>query len=228
MTPLTEADMGFPAQSTWRRPTWVRACMVSTLDGSAIGSDGVSGSISTPVDHENFLRLRRDCDVILVGAGTLRTEDYARTSVPIAVVSNRLDLAPGLRLFSPDLGGERPIILTTDLGAARVSPWLSAAADVVSCGDEHVELDVAIAALSDRGLLRIHCEGGPTLLGDLASADLLDEMVLSVTPELLGTPTRIMSCHTATTGMRFTGFWELDGTVIMQARHASCNPSGTR
>ena len=220
--------MGFPAQATWRRASWVRACMVSTLDGSAIGNDGVSGGISTPVDHENFLRLRRDCDVILVGAGTVRIEDYARTSVPLAAVSNRLDLAPTLRLFSPDLPGARPLVLTTSAAATRAPSWLSAAADLVICGDEHVDLVVAINALTDRGYRRIHCEGGPMLLGDLVSADLLDEVILSITPSFMGTSMRILSSHTATTTMRFTGVWEQDGTVIVQARHSFYDPSATR
>jgi len=201
--------------------------MVSTLDGSAVGLDGVSGSISTTVDHDNFLRLRRDCDAILVGAGTLRTEDYARASSTIAVVSNRLDLSPTLRLFAPEGAGARPCIVTTTASAANAPTWLTSVADVVACGDERVDLTRALSALSSRGLTRIHCEGGPTLLGDLAGADLLDELILTVTPTLLGTPARILSTVLPTGAFRFTGVWEQEGTVILQARHASVLSTST-
>jgi len=43
-----------------------------------------------------------------------------------------------------------------------------------------------VALLHDRGLGRILCEGGPTLLGALAVAGLLDELLLTVSPILLG------------------------------------------
>jgi hypothetical protein len=212
----------------WRRDTWIRASMVSTLDGSAVGHDGVSGSISTTVDHDNFLRLRRDCDVILVGAGTLRTENYGRTTNTIAVVSNRLDLSPSLRLFDRDGGGARPCLLTTNASAADAPQWLTDAADVIACGEKHVDLERAIDALAARGLTRIHCEGGPTLLGDLAGADLLDELHLTVTPQLLGTPTRILSTVLPTARFRFCDVREQDGTVMIHARHASVPTTATQ
>ena len=44
---------------------WVRAMMVTTLDGAAAGPDGLSGSISSDVDRAVFDAVRR-----LVAAGT--------------------------------------------------------------------------------------------------------------------------------------------------------------
>ena len=228
VTSSAPTDSGFPPRDLWRRDTWIRACMVSTLDGSAVGHDGVSGSISTTVDHDNFVRLRRDCDVILVGAGTLRTEDYARATSTIAVVTNRLDLSPTLRLFAPEGDGARPCILTTDGAVASAPTWLTEAADVIACGEERVDLERAITALAARGLTRVHCEGGPSLLGDLAGADLLDELFLTVTPELLGTPTRILSTALPTARFRFCDVREQDGTIMIQARHASVATPATR
>ncbi len=43
-----------------------------------------------------------------------------------------------------------------------------------------------IADLKDRGLGRILCEGGPALLGDLISAGLLDELLLTLVPSIMG------------------------------------------
>lgn len=58
--------------SHWDR--WVRASMVSTVDGSAVGADGLSGSINTPADHIAFKVNRALSDLVFVGAGTVRTE----------------------------------------------------------------------------------------------------------------------------------------------------------
>ena len=55
---------------------WVRAMMVTTLDGAAAGPDGLSGSISSSVDKQVFDAVRRLADAVLVGAGTIRAEGY--------------------------------------------------------------------------------------------------------------------------------------------------------
>src|SRR5918993_549206 len=55
---------------------YVRANMVISLDGAAQGRDGRSGTLSSPADRRVFAMLRGLADVILVGAGTARTEKY--------------------------------------------------------------------------------------------------------------------------------------------------------
>ena len=55
---------------------WLRANFVSTLDGSAQGTDGRSGTINGPADHLVFQVNRALAEVILVGAQTTRTEGY--------------------------------------------------------------------------------------------------------------------------------------------------------
>jgi len=172
----------FPAD----RP-WVRAVMASTLDGVMRGPDGSSRSISTPADQRWFSRLRKQPDVLLVGAQTIRSEDYRPSQKVVAVVSRSLDLPPTLRMFAERTDAHpRPIVLTTDAAALDAPAHLREQTDVVGCGDDHVDLARAVGALVERGLPRIQCEGGPRLLGDLVAADLLDELLLTLTPSLLG------------------------------------------
>ena len=52
--------------------------------------------------------------------------------------------------------------------------------------DDRVDPRLAVAALAERGLQRLLCEGGPSLLGQLLAADLLDELCLTVSPTLAG------------------------------------------
>jgi riboflavin biosynthesis pyrimidine reductase len=61
-----------------------------------------------------------------------------------------------------------------------------AGADVVVAGDERVDVTLALAALGDRGLYRVNCEGGPTLLGDLLAARLVNQLCLTISPKLAG------------------------------------------
>ncbi|MGL5858762.1 MAG: dihydrofolate reductase family protein [Angustibacter sp.] len=107
---LTDAELAalYAYPSTADRPV-VRANMISTLDGSAVGPNGLSGSINDPADHRVFELLRALADVVLVGATTVRQEGYRplRTAPAwhglraehglaahptLAVVTRRLDL----------------------------------------------------------------------------------------------------------------------------------------
>jgi riboflavin biosynthesis pyrimidine reductase len=174
----------------------VRANMITSLDGGA-ALDGRSGGLGNEADRELFAVLRDLADVILVGAGTVRTEQYggirfdpdrlarrrrwgrSEQPPPIAVVTRR-GLDADLPLFTDTQ--TRPIVITPQAAAERVPPT----ADALIAGTDEVDLAAAVRGLADRGLGRIHCEGGPALLGDLIARDLLDECCLTIAPVLLG------------------------------------------
>ncbi len=162
---------------------WLRANMVASVDGAVSGPDALSGSLSGPADRAVFRVLRQSADAVLVGAGTVRAEGYRPAALPIAVVSNQLDLDPTQPLF--DAAPHRTLILTSAAAPADRVAALSSGNDVLVCGADHVEPALAVAALHERGLTRLLCEGGPRLLGQLAGAGLLDELCLTTAPVLV-------------------------------------------
>ena len=206
--------------------TWVRANMVSTIDGAIRGSDGLAKSITTRADQQVFNLARRACDVILVGAGTVRAEDYKPSRRTVALVSARLDVPLSLRMFADRTDEHpRPIVLTTDEAAPRAPDNLRAAADIVPCGSGVVDARLAIDTLAARGLTRILCEGGPTLLSALIHDDLVDELLLTVSPLLVGAPRweHIVDIPGGPPGdrrFRPTQVLEEDGTVLMRMERA--------
>lgn len=173
----------------------LRVNFVTSVDG-AVTVDGYSEGLSSAGDKRVFNLLRRSCDALLVGAGTLRHEGYnalhpdpawrvthGLTPYPtLVVVSGALRLDPAQAAFSE--APVRPIVITH--AAAEPPPELSAVADVVACGDTEVDLSAAVAQLHARGLFSILCEGGPAVLGSLTAADLVDELCLTVAPLLAG------------------------------------------
>lgn len=191
----------YPAQPD---RAWVRANFVSTLDGSATGPDGRTGSINTESDVRVFAALRALSDVVLVGAGTVRAEGYRAVQVrepwrrvraslglapvpTLAVVSRSLALPEEL-LDPPDGGG--PVIVVT---VADVDPDRRAEielrlgpASVMTAGEQAVDVGLCLDDLAARGLPRVLCEGGPGLLTEVASRNLLDELCLTLTPLLVG------------------------------------------
>lgn len=177
----------------------VRGGMVLSADGSAV-HDGSSLPLSTAADKVVFRTLRAVADVVLVGAGTARAEDYGPIPVaeaarawrsargrperpPLALVSRSLDLDPGQRCFT---GPVRPLVVTCAAAPTDRRAALAEVADVVVAGEEQVDLATALAALADRGLGRVLCEGGPSLLGDLVRAGLLEELCMTLSPLLAG------------------------------------------
>jgi riboflavin biosynthesis pyrimidine reductase len=170
-------------------PRHVRANFVASVDGS-VSLDGRSGKLGNETDRELFHLLRALSDVVLVGAGTARVENYGGAREvdghipPIAVVSRSLDFDLSARLFTDRQ--VPPIVLTCAAAPAERRDRLAGVADVVVAGDSHVDLRAALDALADRGLRHVECEGGPHLLGWLIAAGLLDELCLTVAPVVAG------------------------------------------
>ncbi|MGH8777059.1 MAG: pyrimidine reductase family protein [Jiangellaceae bacterium] len=210
---------------------YVRANMVTSLDGAAQGRDGRSGTLSSPADKRVFAMLRGLADVILVGSGTARAEKYGpaepqpalaarraergqRPAPPIAVVSRRLDFDPDGPLFAG--GGERTILVTTEHAPPDRPAELSELADVLIAGTDSVDLGRALAELADRGLTRVLCEGGPHLLGQLAAAGLLDDLCLTFSPLLRGGDAlrALDGPPVPDGGMRLAHILEEDGTLL--------------
>src|SRR5690242_3973823 len=80
----------------WEAESWLRVNMVSSVDGAATGDAGDSKSINNDADKVVFDLLRSQADVLVVGAGTLRTEGYAVPPMPLVVVSRSAEIPPSL------------------------------------------------------------------------------------------------------------------------------------
>jgi riboflavin biosynthesis pyrimidine reductase len=184
---------------------WVMANMVGGLDGSA-AVGGRVGALSDHTDAQLFRAMRAVADIVLVGAETARREGYGPVRLPddlvagrvaaglpptppIAVVSRSLLLDWDLPLFASPGEGPRPIVVTCAAADPDLVARAEAVADVVIAGDAAVEPEAAVAALRSRFGARLAlCEGGPTLLGQVAAAGLLDELCLTISPVLGGDP----------------------------------------
>lgn len=183
-----------------RAQTRVRTNFVESIDG-AITRSGVSGTLGGASDRALMSVLRAMADVVLVGAGTTRIEGYGGLSLDaearqwresqglsaeprLAVVSRRLDLDPDAPLFAE--AQHPPLIVTCEASPASQREALSAVADVVVCGDDAVDLALMLREFARCGWTQVLCEGGPHLFGSLLDAQLVDEVCVTVSPQLVG------------------------------------------
>lgn len=179
----------------------VRVNFVSSIDGAMTDGDKVA-SLATPADKALFFALRAVADAVLVGAGTVRAEDYGPAGgseevrrwraehglapvPPVVVVSASARIEPDSRLVT---AAEVAPIVVTAAGAdpGRVAALEQAGVRVVSCTGPAVTSGELLAALAGLGLLRVLCEGGPTLLGQLLADDAVDELCVTTSPVALG------------------------------------------
>lgn len=177
------------------RRAWVRASFVASADGAAqLGA--TSGGLGSPTDQRVLATLRAQSDAVLVGAGTVRVEDYGplrhspvrtalrerhgfRAPARLAVVTRTVRFTGSERWLAQ--APVPPLVITTSAGAREVP-----GAETVACGEESVDLVRALDLLAELGLTAILCEGGPTVFGSLAGSGRLDELCLTVAPRLAG------------------------------------------
>ena len=183
----------------------VRVDFVTSLDG-AITVEGRSAGLGSPGDERVFRVLRALADAVLVGHGTAAAEGYRPVaadsavgqlraslgrpvSAPVVVVSRRASLAPGDRL------AVAPTLLVTCAAADpdRRAALTGAGVEVLVCGEDDVDLPLALDALADRGLEQLVCEGGPALLTSALAAGVVDELDLTIAPALVGGESRLVT-----------------------------------
>ena len=171
----------------------VRTNMVSTLTGSAT-MNHVSEDMGNDTDGQLFAALRNWADVVLVGAQTVRAEDYSGVApvtdgsrpAPIAVPSRSLDFDITSDFFTDFT--TPPILLVPQRSrddqelAKRIATIESAGAEVCDAGEGTVQDYISV--LKDRGFKRVLCEGGPGMIGQLVDADAIDQMYLTLDPHL--------------------------------------------
>lgn len=198
--------LGFPLRE---RPH-VIANFVTTLDGVVsyrVPGRSDAALISGGNTDDRFLMglLRACADAVVVGAGTLReerrhvwtpahispsnAEHYAelrrrlgKPAQPVTViVSASGDVDLSLPAFhTPDV---RAVVLTTRDGAARLRPPETVRVRALDATTAQALLDAVVAETAARLVLT---EGGPRLLASFLATGALDELFLTVAPQLAG------------------------------------------
>jgi riboflavin biosynthesis pyrimidine reductase len=153
---------------------WLGVCMVASIDGSTVVESN-SRSLSSKTDQEVLLTLRDLADVLIVGAATVRIEGYGpprKRGQRVGVVSRRGDVDASTPLFTSGAGF---LILPEDAPPTTV--------DSVRAGTGEVDFAGALAQLDANF---VQAEGGALLNGALSAADVIDELNLTISPQLAG------------------------------------------
>ncbi|MEY2459483.1 MAG: diaminohydroxyphosphoribosylaminopyrimidine deaminase, partial [Acidimicrobiaceae bacterium] len=142
---------------TTGRP-WVLLKLAASLDGRTAAPDGSSQWITGPAARADTHRLRAESDAVIVGAGTVRTDD------------------PALTVRDADGNDPLRVVLGQAPEGARVHP----------CVELNGNLPDVLDELGRRGVIQAMVEGGATVAGAFHREGLVDQYVLYLAPALFG------------------------------------------
>jgi diaminohydroxyphosphoribosylaminopyrimidine deaminase / 5-amino-6-(5-phosphoribosylamino)uracil reductase len=154
---VTEQLAPYLTHRTTGRPLVVLK-LAASMDGRTAAPDGTSQWITGEAARADAHALRADSDAILVGAGTVRSDD------------------PGLTVRHVEGPDPLRVVLGTAPPGAKVHPCLEVAGDLGDILDD----------LGARGILQLLVEGGATVAGAFHRAGLVDRYVVYLAPALFG------------------------------------------
>jgi 2,5-diamino-6-(ribosylamino)-4(3H)-pyrimidinone 5'-phosphate reductase len=176
--------------------------MAMTADGKITSVQREEPRFTSRRDKRTMDKYRAEADAVLVGAGTLRSDDpplHIRDAEMKAyraslgkpegllnvVVTASAKLDPAGRFFTGTHAAGR-IVATVESADPAKRAALAQVAEVWVLGEDRVDLVQLLARLKERGVERLLVEGGGDLNWGFVENDLLDELYVTLAPAILG------------------------------------------
>jgi len=216
------------ARSIGRDRPYLRLKLAASLDGRIAPEPGVRYRLTGPAAASYVRELRADADAVLVGAETVRIDDPSLTVRPPrarrrlahrVVVAGRLPPDPAAAIFRPVVGYGQTLVLAVAGSESATSPY-GGDAEVLAVGGDassgRVDLGSALAAMRERDIASVLCEGGPVLAASLLRARLVDRIDWLVAPRALGaTAVAALGPLAAGANIRFDRVESLGGDALL-------------
>lgn len=202
--PASAADLDGPELDAWLTnryllagDRWVRLNLVTALGGQVTGDGGTSDDLTGGIDRVLLGVIRRTGDVVLVGAGSLRTERLRMPATAALAIATRSGDIDADLLPESTADGRRPIVLCPPDAADRLERALGDRAEVAPAPPDTGRFERPatlqagsavglIVTLERRGFSRVVCEGGAVLASALLAAGVVDEFDQTIAPVLTG------------------------------------------
>ena len=172
--------------------------MVVSVDGKA-AVEGKASGLGTAADRSVMRTLRSRADAVMVGAGTLRAERLSLSldaedprPGPLAVIMTNTGDVPLQSNLVRDHRQNVLVLLAqgADKDAERTLGRHAEVRRVPEAGSGLIDQARALEIMkADYGIDVLLCEGGPTLNHALISANLADELFVTLAPMLIGAGT---------------------------------------
>ena len=180
-------NAGFISRVTRDRPA-ITLKLATTLDGRIATRTGQSQWITGQGARDAAHGLRARHDAILVGSGTVLSDDPALTcrlpglsmNNPVRIVlDGRLRTSTTHQLVLTASDTPTWIITREDHDPDNAAKIRKMGAEILIAptnDDDHIDVSWTVQELADRGLTRVLIEGGAAVAGAFVGADLVDEI----------------------------------------------------
>ncbi len=167
-----------------------------TLDGQTAAANGDSQWISCAASRELVHQLRNQVDGIMVGSGTVKTDNPrlttrldngGRDAVRI-VFDGQLGTSPQAKVYTQSSEAKIFLVTSSKHTEAVLQPYHDAGAEIIQVGrnTDGLDLSAALIELGKRNLQHLLLEGGSVLGGAMMRAGLVDRVMMFIAPKLLG------------------------------------------
>jgi diaminohydroxyphosphoribosylaminopyrimidine deaminase/5-amino-6-(5-phosphoribosylamino)uracil reductase len=190
------AHAGHIMRMTSARPH-VLLKLALSADSKAGGPGRRPVAITGPAAREKVFQMRAMSDAILIGVGTVLSDDPALTCrlpgmTDVSPVRVLLDTRLRVPISSGVVGtaGETPTWIFCGGAASAMAEEVLRAKGCevfrIDAVDGKLDLDRVLKVLAERGITRLMVEGGPTVATSFVTADLVDELALFHAPLTIG------------------------------------------
>jgi diaminohydroxyphosphoribosylaminopyrimidine deaminase/5-amino-6-(5-phosphoribosylamino)uracil reductase len=170
-----------------------------TLDGKIADAKGKSAWISCTETRKRFHQLRAWADAVMVGVGTVLADNpqltvrYAEGSDPLRIIVDSTLKTPddahvladnNVLMAASDLADENRIVLFKNRGIDVLK--INAASQDFIAHEGKVSLSELLKKLGERNITSLLCEGGAVLATSLLKERLIDKIVFSISPKIIG------------------------------------------
>jgi 2,5-diamino-6-(ribosylamino)-4(3H)-pyrimidinone 5'-phosphate reductase len=168
-----------------------------TLDGK-IGQKNKHVVLSSKSDKIRVHKLRSKSDAILVGKNTVEQDDplltvrYAKGKNPIRIIlDSHGTIKNDSRIIKTCKRIPTIIVTSKIVSKSNLTRLQKLPIDVIVCGKNQVNITKLLSILSKKGVKTILLEGGGTLNYSFLKNNLIDEMIIALTPYVLGSENTI-------------------------------------
>jgi diaminohydroxyphosphoribosylaminopyrimidine deaminase/5-amino-6-(5-phosphoribosylamino)uracil reductase len=185
---------GFITRVTRRRPFAILK-LATSLDGRIAATSGDSQWISSAPSRAIVHRWRRECDAVVVGAGTVIKDNprltcrITRGRDPIRVVIDARLRTPPAALIFTERSDATALLVTVGKNVRRARRrYATGRVEVVGCPgrDGEINLKAMMAEFARRGWCKVLFEGGAHLAGSALRARIIDRVAFFIAPKVLG------------------------------------------
>jgi diaminohydroxyphosphoribosylaminopyrimidine deaminase / 5-amino-6-(5-phosphoribosylamino)uracil reductase len=199
---------------------FVHLKLAVSLDGKIATRTGDSRWITGPEARARAHELRHQYDAILVGAGTVTTDDPLltdRSRLPRrrplvrVVLDDHLRLSPESQLATTT--PQAPVIVFGDPALPGAAGLRAQGIEIVN--SERRDLQRVLHELGSRSLQSVLVEGGSTIAGEFLDAGLVNKITFFIAPKIVGgteAPSAVGGCGVAAMAEAL----ELDNVTVVQ------------